>query len=131
MERKLKRKCDVLLPNLNKKNKVNQKSIYDEIYGEINNIKYDIFLYKQNQKSFIEKTLKKMVKEEIKKLGLKEEINKLKETISKFKEIKNYELQIEELKDEINSLKYEIEAILLNKNFEKKMQLGPELSYIN
>ena len=124
MERKLKRKCDFLLPNLNKKNKVNQRSIYDEIYGEINNIKYDIFLYKQNQKSLIEKTVKKLVKEEIKKLGLKEEINKLKES-------KNYESQIEELKEEINSLKYEIETIFLNKNFEKKMQIGPELSYIN
>ena len=72
-----------------------------------------------------------MVKEEIKKLGLKEEINKLKETIIKFEKPKNYESQIEELKEEINSLKYEIEAILLNKNFEKKMQIGPELSYIN
>lgn len=123
MDRKLKRKSEVLLPNLNKKNKVKKITIYDDIYGEINNIKYEIFLFKQNQKSFIEKTVEKTVKKIIKK-----EINKLK---SDLKETENFNNQIEELKEEINSLKYEIESLLLNKNFEKKMQLGPDISYIN
>jgi aspartyl/asparaginyl-tRNA synthetase len=119
MERKLKRKSEVLLPNLNKKNKVKKINMYDDIYGEINNIKYEIFLFKQNQKSLIEKTIKKIIKKEI---------NKLK---SDLKETENVNNQIEELKEEVNSIKYEIEALLLNKNFEKKMQLGPDISYIN